>query len=284
MIYLILSIASSTCVLIIFRKMKDHGANISHTIMISYFISTLCGLGFFSSGVSDFSSVWAEPWFWPAAIEGIGFYLVFISIAKATQKNGVAVASIAGKMSVVIPIAMGVLLLNESITGFKMLGVFAGILAVLLSVSGTLGVKDMKWPLLVFIGSGVIDASLKIFEQWLRSPEQFPMLITIIFVFALLSALSHHIVSGQGKVEMVSVLSGLVLGVANFGTVYFLLQALALPKWESSVIYAVNNFGVVIFSILVGMVFFREKPGLRGWFGFALAIASIGMIFRGAFV
>ncbi len=257
--------------------MADYGANTRHTIMVSYFISTLCGLSFFSLE----PSILFEPWFWPAAVEGVGFYLVFLLIAKTAQMNGVAVASIAAKMSVVIPIAMGIFMLGESANLFKVIGVSTGVLAVLLSASGGFGVKDIKWPLLVFVGSGAIDASLKLFEIALSSPDQFPALITTIFSFALLAVSAHYAVSSDRKVQTPSIVSGLFLGVANFGTIYFLLNALSQSGWESSVVYSMNNFGVVVLSMMFGMLLFREKLTHRGWLGFTLAVVSIGLIFLG---
>ncbi len=56
-----------------------------------------------------------------------------------------------------------------------------------------------------------------------------------------------------------SLMSGVALGLANLGTVYFLLKALSQPEWESSIVYPLNNFGIVLLSTVTAIVVFRER-------------------------
>ncbi|MCP4765252.1 MAG: EamA family transporter [Gammaproteobacteria bacterium] len=273
--YLALSIVASTVVLITFRWMHSCGAHTRHAITLNYAVAALTGSLIFSPGLD----MLFMPWFWPAAIEGAVFYLIFQLMAKTTQVNGVAVASIATKTSVVIPIGIGIFLLGEDVTELKMLGVMAGFAAVLLSTGGSLKQGDWKWPLLVFIGTGCIDASFKLFQTWGVGEAQFPGLVTTIFAFAFLVGLIHHFYSKDKKISKISVISAVVLGLANFGTVFFLLQALAEPNWESSIVYPINNFGVIALSTLTAMIVFREKLNARGWGGVMLAVMAIGLLF-----
>ena len=279
MVYLILSIIASTLILIIFRSMQHFGANTRHSITTSYLVSAATGFFLFAPEIPGITT----PWFWPAAIEGAFFYFVFQLMARTTQTNGVAVASIATKMSVVIPVCIGVLLLHESVTFFKVLGIMTGIVAVLLSVNRDLQVKDWKWPLLVFLATGAIDSSFKLFQVWILTEQQFPAFITTIFSFAFITGLLHHLASGGGRIALNSLTSGVALGIANFGTVYFVLKALAQPQWESSTIFPINNIGVVALSTLVAILVFRERLSRRGWIALGLAVLSIGLLFYGGF-
>jgi len=54
-------------------------------------------------------------------------------MAMTAQKNGVSVASISGKMSVVVPVLFGVFLYNESASFFKVIGIGIALVAVYLS-------------------------------------------------------------------------------------------------------------------------------------------------------
>ena len=108
--------------------------------------------------------IYLEPWFPGALVLGALFIAIFFVMAMTAQKNGVSVTSIAGKMSVVVPILFGIFLYNESVTFFKILGIVIALIAVYLS-----SVKEEKqekngsllFPILLFIGSGTIDTLLK---------------------------------------------------------------------------------------------------------------------------
>ncbi|MFT5113400.1 MAG: drug/metabolite transporter (DMT)-like permease [Parasphingorhabdus sp.] len=277
MIYLLLSILASTGVLVIFRWLGSHNANTRHAITLSYLVAALFGFIFFDS---DLEVVFAN-WFWFAAIEGGAFYFVFRLMAKTTQVNGIAVASIATKMSVVIPVCIGIFFLNESAGIVKILGIAAGIFAVVLSAGSFLQVKQSIWPILVFLGSGLIDASFKLFQIWGVSESQFPAFLTTVFSFAFVVGLIHHLTCKDRKIRLPSLFGATMLGLINFATVYFLLKALAQPSWESSLIYPMNNFGVVVLSTLVAVVIFREKLNPRGLVGLWMAVGSIGLLFLG---
>lgn len=200
-------------------------------------------------------------------------------IATTAQVNGVAIAGIATKMSVVIPIAFGLFWFDESAGLLKLLGIAAGIAAVLLSAGDGIKGGDWRWPLLVFVGSGCIDASFKLFQAWTVTGDDFPAFITTIFGFALVAGLCHHLFCGDRRINRRSLLACGLLGLANFGTVYFIMQALAQPGWESSIVYAINNFGVVAMAIVSATLLFREKLSKRTWGGVALAFIAIALLF-----
>ena len=116
--YLLLSIVCSTLILVIFRHMQSGRATTRHAIIVNYCVAGFCG-----SVVFDLdSAVLDQAWFWPAIGLGLVFYLVFRLIAITAEINGVAAASIATKMGVVIPVAMGLLFLGESLSLTKFVG------------------------------------------------------------------------------------------------------------------------------------------------------------------
>ncbi|HAW20123.1 MAG TPA: hypothetical protein DCX14_08075 [Flavobacteriales bacterium] len=274
MIYLGLSIVASTIILLLFRWMRGAGVNSRIAIAINYFFASATGFILFDHA----PELWNEPWFWPAAAEGIFFYAVFRLIAKTTQTSGVAAASIATKMSVVIPIVIGLFFLDESFTTLKLSGIALGLVAVILS-SFTEGVKNWKWPLLAFVCTGIIDSSLKLFQVWTVSEPEFPSLITVIFSFAFLTGIVHHFTFTDRAISTKNFLSGMALGLVNFGSLLFLLWALDEPNWESSTVFPINNVGVVTMSSILAIVLFKEKPQLRTVAGIFLAIVAILLLF-----
>jgi len=251
MFYLTASVTSSILILVLFRYMAGTTAVTRHAIAFSYLVSVLTGLVVFESRWHEF------PLFWllPAAFEGLAFYVVFRLMGMTAQQNGVAVASVATKMSVVIPVMIGVLLLDESLGILKLLG--------------------MGLPILVFLSTGLLDASFKLLQVWGLNDSQFLPFIVTVFAFAFLSSLVHYAFSQDKKIKRSSLLFGAGLGIANFGTVFFIMKALAIPGWESSLIFPLNHFAVVAVSVLAGLLLFREKLSKRTLVGLLLAAVSI---------
>lgn len=255
--------------------MSRYGAMPRQAIMINYIVAALTGAFFFPHE----QVIWSAPWFWPASAMGVLFYVVFRLIAKTTQSNGVAAASIATKMSVVIPIAVGLLFLSESWNWMKLSGIALGIIAVLLSTQSEAEIKDWKWPLLAFLGSGFIDAALNLFQVMLVDESEFPSFITTIFSFAFVTGLIHHFTFAERSISKTTYVHGAALGMVNFGSLLFILLALNLPQFESSVIFPINNVGVVMSSSLFAFLLFKEQVTTRALAGIGLSIAAITLLY-----
>ncbi len=59
-------------------------------------------------------------------------------------------------------------------------------------------------------------------------------------------------------------LLGALLGAVNFGSIYFLVKTLNYthPQHgtiDSSVVFEINNIGIVALSVILGMLIFQEK-------------------------
>lgn len=275
MIYLILSILSSIGIFIAFRMFSRMGANTRHAIMINYLVAAITGLIVFRPNELWFDS----KWFVPSCFLGIFFYVIFRIMAKVTQENGMSVSSIATKMSVVIPVVIGLTVLQESINALKIIGIVFGLGSVLMSAGSNVKNGTWLWPLVLFIGSGLIDSALNLFQTWSVTENEFPVFITNIFAFAFLSAFIHQLFSKEYKISTKSISGGILLGLVNFSALIFILKSLALPNWESSVVFPINNFGIIAGSTLFAMVVFNEKVDVKGWLSISLATCSIVLLY-----
>lgn len=274
MIFVILCILASTGILIIFRLLERFGAETSQAILVNYAVSAIASLIIFSVELKTLVSYWSIP----AAIEGIAFYGVFHLMAKSANTSGIAFTSIASKMSVVIPITIGLVFLGETKNLLVYTGIVLGLLAVLLSAGQAQIPSSWRWPLLVFIGSGLIDASFKLYQVWGLTQDQYPSFIAVIFLFAFMTSLAHQLFKKPLKFSTGSLTLGAALGFLNLGTVYFLMRALAVPSFDSTMVYASNSFGVVLCSTLAGLFLFRESINLKGYAGILLAVLSIASL------
>lgn len=277
MIFIVLGILCSTSILIVFKLVDRLGAVGRHTIICSYAVSAIASTVIFSVTIDQVLS----RWFIPAAFEGVAFYAVFRLIALSASSSGISVTSVASKMSVVVPILVGIIVLKEDVNSVVFAGIICGLVAVWFSVGSVHEVGEWGWPVLVFVGTGLIDTSFKLFQvQGLTEPE-FPGFITTIFSFAFLFGFAHHMTNEARWINYRSVLAGVALGLANLGTVYFILMALSVPSLDSILVYSVTNFGTVLLTTVVAISLFREYIGLKGWFGLALAVVSIFLLYLG---
>ena len=80
---------------------------------------------------------------------------------------------------------------------------------------------------------------------------------------------------------MKNILGGVVLGIPNYFSIYFLVLALRSGVLESSGIFTVNNVAIVMLSTLTGIVLFRERLLRKNWIGIVLAVISIFLVALG---
>src|SRR5690554_8186455 len=55
-----------------------------------------------------------------------------------------------------------------------------------------------------------------------------------------------------------AIIGGILLGIPNYFSIYFLMMAIRFSGFSDSVTYAINNTGVVMASFLVGILAFKE--------------------------
>jgi drug/metabolite transporter (DMT)-like permease len=199
----------------------------------------------------------------------------------------VSVASVANKMSVVIPVVMAFLLYGDEITFLKVSGILLALLSVVfVSARGKAAKKGDRagWllPLAVFLGSGIIDALVNYAQKELvQSVDETACLTGLFFYAAGFFGLLAFIIFYRGKKELSygrTVLAGTVLGLPNYFSIYLIMRAISDNVLQSSVLYPVVNVGVVLGSTLCAFFFFSEKLSLANWLGIALSIAAIALI------
>ena len=113
----------------------------------------------------DFSldNILRSDWIYHAIIIGTLFIIVFNFYAFGTQKVGIAVTTVANKMSLIIPVCAALILYpNEEFTSLKGIAFFLALVGIYLSSTkkGKLSFnKKYLWLIiLVFVGQGISDA------------------------------------------------------------------------------------------------------------------------------
>lgn len=280
MLALVLSVISSSLLMVIFKYFERYQVNSLQAITVNYFTAAALGMTM-GGAVPDV----AAPWMPVAILLGVLFIIIFNIIALSSQKVGVAVSAVANKMSLVIPVAAGALMLNEPLGVLHIIGIALGLVAVVLvTFSGTGQHIDKRFaflPLILFVGSGTLDTILNWCRTHLLTEADTPLFSSAIFLVAgvagLAAVLYQRLTKGVTLTQQ-SLLGGILLGVPNYFSIHFLL--LALHSGPGTVVFPINNTGIVVLSTLLAMALFAERPTLRAWVGIGLAVFSIFILAR----
>jgi drug/metabolite transporter (DMT)-like permease len=247
-------------------------------------VACIVGLIYYDGAVLV-SEIPGKDWFPGTLALGVLFILVFNIMARTSQKLGVSVASVATKMSLVIPVFLGVLLYNEKLVPIKVLGILLALAAVYFaSVKQRPMVSERNsilLPLFLFLGSGIIDASIQYMERRLVIQSELPLFTALVFAAAALSGgvfIGLRLPKKTMRWNARNVLGGIALGVPNFFSIFFLLRALGSTTLNSASVFTLNNVAIVLFSTLLGILLFREKISFKNWAGISLAVISILMV------
>ena len=138
-------------------------------------------------------------------------------------------------------------------------------------------------PLLLFLGMGVVDSLVKFAQHSFVNDSDTALFSAILFLNAFLSGIIVLIFFPKYYRSFLRPTVwgwGLLLGGVNFGSIFFLVRALnyvspAGNGIDSSIIFGVNNIGIVGLSVLVGLWIFRERLLPLNWFGIILSALAL---------
>ncbi len=248
MTYLLLSIFTSTIFGVSFKILSDLNISNFQTIVINFIVAATLGFATTSSGITPFE-IFSQPWIWFGIGLGIFFICSLFGIAEATARSGISVAQVANRMSVVFPISVAILFYNNSLTVFKIVGILLALTAVYM-VSHKENVntpQQKKWwllPLIVFILSGIIDSSINYAQRTLLNESNFDVFLSTIFATAFgfgFIVLLYNLLIKKQQFEAKAIPAGIVIGIINYFSMFFIIKALNSNVLEPSELFPVNN-------------------------------------------
>lgn len=271
----------------VFKSFQRLGVYTFPAIVINYWTAFI--FGFALSSDAPWGDITSYSWAPLAMLQGVLFITIFYVMARTVQVHGVTVGSVASRTAMILP-AIVFMLLDASIdfSWSRVAAVGLAAVAVVLSSlkkeNAQMDSHELWLPIVLFIGSGVIDLILGYAENFMmRDASESMMFVPLIFAIAgilgtlrLLSIMKRPNVKLGGK----EVLGGVVLGLVNYGSLFFILKALGTELLDPSAFFPVNNIGIVALGTLVGVVMFRERLDRRNWLGLALAGFSILLLIQ----
>lgn len=288
MLLVLISIVCSVTVSVIIKLARRYSINITQMIAWNYPVALLLNLYFYRPSVSvEFIAI--ENW---KLYTILGFLLpgIFLAIAASITYTGIARTEIAQRISILIPLIAAFFIFHEQPTTQAIIGITVGIAAVLCSfkwkndANSSTNNKSWIFPLIIFIGMGVIDVLFKKVSQL-----ETPYTTSIFFIFLIALSLSFLYIFGRiarkkEKFSGISAFWGVSLGLFNFGNILFYMKAhKAIPN-NPSIVFMAMNIGVIALGALIGVLMFREKLSRLNKIAILLAILSIIIIAGNEFI
>jgi drug/metabolite transporter (DMT)-like permease len=293
MLDLLLSIASSTALILILKSFSRYEIDTFQGIVFNYWACVLTGwlmLGYMPLNAESPSQGWFSASFTLGALFVTGFYCTGITL----QKFGLMVASMMQKMSLVLSVPFAVLVFGEPFGWLKISGLVLALGAIFLTSLPSPETNEQRasapsnkllllFPAYVFFNCGIGESILQYTQVYNLTPTATADQAAQNAGFTMACfgwagalgtvALIAGILIGKIHFKPKNVLAGIILGIPNYFSIYFLLRALDYS--DKSIILPTNNIGVIIVATLFGCLVFRERINQMNLIGILLAISSI---------
>lgn len=273
---LIASIACSVSVSILLKVARQKQVDVGQAIAVNYLVAVLLAVVLLQPHPASLLNP-ATPW-WILIALGVLLPTIFLAMAAAVRHAGIVLSDAAQRLSLFIPLLASFLLFGEQLAGQKVLGVGLALLALLCLLirprhadGQSQNMRSVLMLLAVWVGYGTIDI---LFKQLSKAGAAFSSSLVVSFslagVLILASLLFRRTVWNRN-----SLLAGLLLGLLNFGNIYFYIRAHQTFPENPTLVFSAMNIGVISLGAIVGAGFFKEKLSLVNMAGVALAIVAI---------
>ncbi len=293
MLYLLISILTGTSLVFIFKLFQRFRIHTFQGIVFNYITCVVVGF-LFSGGTRVVQpQVFEQNWVIFALALGTLFMVTFYLIALSTQKVGVTATSVATKISLVIPVLFSLLILQNSLKDYTIInyiGMFAALVAIVLSSlrpqkndsdTNTSTALSLLLPFVIFINSGVADSLINYTNQYHLQQHEAPQFTMVTFMASAVVGLLILVImllTGKTRINTRSIVAGVILGIPNYFSIYFLIKALYAFGNDGAFLYPINNIGIILTGALGAVVLFREKLTRLNLVGLAMAVLALILI------
>lgn len=282
---LFLAIFLSSLIFVLFKVFPLFKIDTFQAIVFNYISAFLCGYILYGSDLKE--EAWENTnWIFYVVLAALLFISLFVLMGKSAQKNGMAITSVAVKMSMAVSVLGMVFIYNEQLPFLKIIAIllaFSGVILVSFSKKSSDSKQQTWWMLLIlFFGSGILDLLLNYVQK-----TQVDVISTALFSafgFGLasligLGILIAQIIRRRTRIEFRNVIGGVILGVPNFFSIFLLMRAYNSVTWSDSSVLAVINVAIVCISTFLGTLIFSEKISWAKGLGLCCSLLAIYLFY-----
>lgn len=284
MILLLLCISANVALALLFKLFPKYGIRNFPAIVVNYFVSICVGSLLAGEFVIK-NDILSSPSLPYAIVLSLLFITGFNILGKSFQIFGIAFTTIIQKMSILISAFYAILVYHDPTSLSKLVGLLVAIVAIIF-VNYVPKVKrgeptafkpiQYLYPFGAFLLSGIIEVILLIVgvEGHMTNSIEF---VSSAFGMAGVLGVFYIIFTHRPIITTKEIGAGILLGIPNFLTIYLLI-ALVEKGWDGSVLFPINNIGVLVASTLVGYLLFKEAFDKFKLIGIMAALLSIYLI------
>lgn len=250
-------------------------------LTFNYLVATSVSVLFFLIRINNYSNLLSN-YRALAILFGIGiatgllYYSAFYFYQKSVRENGVSLSIAVGKMGIIIPMVLSLILWHEMPVLFQWIGILMSVLAI-----GIINIKpkDFKGTkmrtslLLFFIIGGLGDFFNKLFEVSIGA-NYTDLFLVLVFGTALVASLYNTI--KNKTVSKQSALFGIAVGLPNMLTSFFLINALSVIN--ATVVFPLYSGGAIMLSMFWSAFAFDEKLQKKDIIGIVLIFIALVLI------
>jgi drug/metabolite transporter (DMT)-like permease len=285
MYYLIGGILANVCIFLAFRTFPVFKIDNLQAIVVNYMVCVFIGL-FRIDGMDALRTVeFSAAWTWVALLIGLMLVLGFYFATITAQKMGVSITSVASKVSLVLPVLFSLLVMKVDTREFSVFNYMGMMLAVISIYLGALrsrersaaklrGISVFLLPFAVFLFGGLIDISLNYSNHVLINTQNEQVFPIVLFGGAAVIGLIFMLFRAR-SFGWNSLLGGLALGICNYLSLVFVLNALTAFQNNGAVFFPIYNIGIILLSSLLAIVIFREKLSKTNFVGLGLSVVAL---------
>lgn len=287
MLFLILTILANVGIFLVFRAFAKFKVNTLPAIVINYPVCVITGSLYTGPAYVASRIDPTAGWFIFSALLAIVFVCTFFLMARTTQVRGVAVATVASKMSLAIPVVFSLFIFKiatSELDSLNYLGIALAFLAIWLvskpqesAQKSAMNIKNLGLPLLLFLMGGIIDTTLNYANHYYITDAVEPIFPITTFGFAFLIGLTFCLVK-KIPFRRKDIIAGIILGIPNYFSIYLQIKALSAFDNNGALVYPSLNIGIIIGSTLAAVLLFNERLSRLNQIGVALAVIVIFLL------
>ncbi|WP_432666521.1 SMR family transporter [Wukongibacter baidiensis] len=210
------------------------------------------------------------------SITGCIYFSSFWLYQYSVNKNGAALSATFMKLGVLVPTILSIFFFKEIPTALQLLGILmavAGILIINLSVEKNI-VQNLKIDLLfLFILGGLGDFNSKMYQSF-GQVEYKELYIFSLFITALIISTIILFIKNK-KITRNDIIIGLLVGIPNQLTAYFLVRS--LNSLKASIAFPIFSTGTILLVNIINITLFKEK--LSKSQNVAIGVIMLSLIF-----
>lgn len=281
---LILAICASVLVSVFLKIARAKNIDIPQAILINYIVAiVLCALVLKPN--FDNLDIVTQASFIMIAL-GVLLPSVFIIMAKAVQRVGIAKSDVTQRLALFLPVMASLTIFGESLTLAKGMGIILAFLS-LMALSYKPNQDGVKTDIKqhhkntvlilsgVWLGYGVIDI---LFKQMSKLGNAFADTLVISFMLAFVLLLTYLMIN-KTQWQAKSLMRGVLLGVLNFANILFYIKAHQAYQDDPTLVFAGMNIGVICLGAVVGLLIFKEKLSSINGLGIIFGIMAVWCLF-----